>query len=146
MRAERVVRVLEQLRDWRGLPRAIRCDNGPEYTAQSVVDWCRDHGIELRYIQPGKPNQNAYTERFSRTYRNEVLDAHLFEDLTRSGRSPTPGCNATTTNARTNRSAICHRASITTSGNGKPLLTSALLDGEGCGTTSATGNLVAGSL
>jgi putative transposase len=81
LRAERVVRVLEQLRDWRGLPRAIRCDNGPEYTAQPVVDWCRDHGIELRYIQPGKPNQNAYIERFNRTYRNEVLDAHLFEDL-----------------------------------------------------------------
>ncbi len=60
LRAERVVRVLEQLKDWRGLPRAIRCDNGPEYTAQPVVDWCRDHGIELRYIQPGKPNQNAY--------------------------------------------------------------------------------------
>ena len=81
LRAERVVRALEQLKDWRGLPQAIRCDNGPEYTAQPVVDWCRDHGIELRYIQPGKPNQNAYIERFNKTYRTEVLDAHLFEDL-----------------------------------------------------------------
>lgn len=81
LRAERVVRVLEQLKDWRGLPQAIRCDNGPEYTAQPVVDWCRTNGIELRYIQPGKPNQNAYIERFNRTYRTEVLDAHLFEDL-----------------------------------------------------------------
>jgi putative transposase len=81
LRAERVIRVLEQLRDWRGLPQAIRCDNGPEYTAQPVMDWCQAHGIELRYIQPGKPNQNAYIERFNKTYRTEVLDAHLFEDL-----------------------------------------------------------------
>ncbi|PJK14166.1 hypothetical protein CO613_07195 [Lysobacteraceae bacterium NML07-0707] len=57
--AERVIRALEQLKQWRGLPKAIRCDNGPEYTAQSLVDWCRKHHIELRYIQPGKPNQNA---------------------------------------------------------------------------------------
>lgn len=81
LRAERVVRVLEQLKEWRGLPQAIRCDNGPEYTAQSVVDWCHQHGVELRYIQPGKPNQNAYIERFNKSYRTEVLDAHLFEDL-----------------------------------------------------------------
>lgn len=81
LRAERVIRVLEQLREWRGLPQAIRCDNGPEYTAQPVVDWCQEQGIELRYIQPGKPNQNAYIERFNKTYRTEVLDAHLFQDL-----------------------------------------------------------------
>lgn len=79
--AERVIRSLEQLRDWRGLPKAIRCDNGPEYRAQVLVDWCREHRVELRYIQPGKPNQNAYIERFNKTYRTEVLDAHLFEDL-----------------------------------------------------------------
>lgn len=81
LRAERVVRVLEQLKECRGLPQAIRCDNGPEYTAQPVVDWCQAHGVELRYIQPGKPNQNAYIERFNKTYRTEVLNAHLFEDL-----------------------------------------------------------------
>jgi putative transposase len=63
------------------LPHAIRCDNGPELTAQTLVDWCHAHAIQLRYIQPGKPNQNAYIERFNRTYRNEVLDAHLFDDL-----------------------------------------------------------------
>lgn len=52
--AERVIRTLEQLREWRGLPKAIRCDNGPEYTC--LVDWCCKHHVELRYIQPGKPN------------------------------------------------------------------------------------------
>lgn len=73
--------MLEQLKEWRGLPRAIRCDNGPEYTAQALVDWCQAHRVELRYIQPGKPNQNAYIERFNKTYRAEVLDAYVFEDL-----------------------------------------------------------------
>jgi putative transposase len=81
LRTERVIRVLEQLKEWRGLPRAIRCDNGPEYTAQTLVDWCQVHHVELRYIQPGKPNQNAYIERFNKTYREEVLDAYVFEDL-----------------------------------------------------------------
>lgn len=81
LRAERVIRVLEQLRQWRGLPQAIRCDNGPEYTAQVLIDWCQQHRIALRYIQPGKPNQNAYIERFNKTYRTEVLNAYLFDDL-----------------------------------------------------------------
>jgi len=79
--SERVVRVFEQLRQWRELPQAIRCDNGPEFIAQALVDWCRQHTVELRHIQPGKPNQNAYIERFNRTYRSEVLDAHVFDDL-----------------------------------------------------------------
>jgi putative transposase len=77
----RVVRALEALASWRGYPAAIRCDNGPELLAQVFVDWCAEHGIEPRYIQPGKPNQNAFVERFNRTYRTEVLDAYLFESL-----------------------------------------------------------------
>jgi putative transposase len=79
--AERVVRVMEQIKEWRGVPKAIRCDNGPELTAETFVDWCRSNEIEIRYIQPGKPNQNAFIERFNRSFRNEVLNAHLFEDL-----------------------------------------------------------------
>ena len=78
---ERVVRVLERLKVWRGLPKAIRCDNGPELISQVFVDWCEDQGIEIRYIQPGKPNQNAFIERFNRTYREEVLSSYLFENL-----------------------------------------------------------------
>lgn len=78
---ERVVRVLERLIAWRGAPQAIRCDNGPELISQAVVDFCRDRGIALRYIQPGKPNQNAFIERFNKTYRDEVLDGYLFADL-----------------------------------------------------------------
>jgi putative transposase len=80
--AARVVRVLEQLIEMHGRPRAIRCDNGPELTAAVFVEWCeQEPKIEIRYIQPGKPNQNAFIERFNRTYRSEVLDAYLFESV-----------------------------------------------------------------
>lgn len=77
----RVIRTLQQLVELRGKPTAIRCDNGPEFCAQSLIDWCEEQGIELRYIQPGKPNQNAFIERFNKSYRDEVLDAHLFSTL-----------------------------------------------------------------
>lgn len=79
--ALRVVRTLDELLMWRGRPEAIRCDNGPEILARVFVEWCARHDIAIRYIQPGKPNQNPFIERFNRTYRNEVLDAYLFEDL-----------------------------------------------------------------
>ena len=72
---------MEQLKGWRGLPRAIRLDNGPELCAEAFVQWCRLNAVELRYIQPGKPNQNGLIERFNRTYREEVLNCYLFEDL-----------------------------------------------------------------
>jgi putative transposase len=78
---DRIVRVLERVCTWRGAPQAIRCDNGPELTSQVFVDWCARMGIAIRYIQPGKPNQNAFIERFNRTYREEVLNSYLFEDL-----------------------------------------------------------------
>lgn len=72
---------MKQLIDLHGRPSAVRLDNGPELTAETFVDWCRRHGIELRYIQPGKPDQNAYIERFNRSYRDEVLSAYVFESL-----------------------------------------------------------------
>ena len=77
----RVIRVLEQLSQWRHLPRQLRVDNGPEMISNSLISWCREHNIELVHIQPGKPTQNAFIERFNRTFRNEVLDAHIFESL-----------------------------------------------------------------
>lgn len=77
----RVIRSLEQIIEWRGKPAALRCDNGPEYIAQSLVDWANKRQITLLYIQPGKPTQNAYVERFNRTVRHEWLDMHLFESV-----------------------------------------------------------------
>lgn len=77
----RVIRSLEQVIEWRGKPAAIRLDNGPEYIAQSLIDWANDRQITLLYIQPGKPTQNAYIERFNRTVRHEWLDLNLFESV-----------------------------------------------------------------
>lgn len=77
----RVIRVLEQLEEIHGLPEAIRLDNGPELRAAVFTEWCESKRIELKYIQPGKPQQNAFIERFNRTYRHEVLNAYLFDDL-----------------------------------------------------------------
>jgi len=79
--SQRVIRALEQVIEWRGKPAAIRCDNGPEYISQTLVDWANDNKITLLYIQPGKPNQNAYIERFNRTARHEWLDMHLFDTV-----------------------------------------------------------------
>lgn len=79
--AARVIRVLEQVVSWRGQPQAIRLDNGPEFLADRFVTWCAERAIQLRYIQPGKPDQNALIERYNRTYRTEVLNAYVFESL-----------------------------------------------------------------
>lgn len=80
--AARVVRVMNELIECYGKPRAIRLDNGAELTAQIFVDWAEENEIQLRFIQPGKPNQNAFIERFNKSYREEVLDANLFNTLT----------------------------------------------------------------
>src|SRR5688572_32319549 len=79
--AARVIRFLEQLIKIYGKPAAIRCDNGPELTSYAFTDWCKGKDIALRFIQPGKPNQNAFVERFNRTCRNEVLDAYIFDSI-----------------------------------------------------------------
>lgn len=77
----RVVRCLEQIIEWRGKPAAIRLDNGPEYISQTLIEWANKQQITLMYIQPGKPTQNAYIERFNRTVRHEWLDLHLFDSV-----------------------------------------------------------------
>jgi putative transposase len=79
--AQRVVRLLDQLSELYGKPLSIRCDNGPEFLSQHFVDWCRMHQINILYTQPGKPTQNAFIERFNGSYRREVLDVYLFENL-----------------------------------------------------------------
>jgi putative transposase len=79
--AERVVRVLENLLLWRATPTQIRMDNGPELISHRLESWAKEKHIDLIHIQPGKPAQNAYIERFNRTFREEVLDAYLFDTL-----------------------------------------------------------------
>ncbi len=79
--SSRVIRSLEQIIEWRGKPAALRCDNGPEYISYELRSWANKNQITLLYIQPGKPTQNAYIERFNRTARQEWLEIHLFESI-----------------------------------------------------------------
>ena len=79
--SERVIRSLEQIIEWRGKPSAIRCDNGPEYVSERLQTWAKIQGIEIHYIQPGKPQQNAYIERYNRTVRYDWLNQFLFQGI-----------------------------------------------------------------
>jgi putative transposase len=77
----RVIRSLNQIIEWRGKPQIIRVDNGPEYISGKLREWAENRNIQIRYIQPGKPQQNAYIERYNRTVRHEWLDQHIIESI-----------------------------------------------------------------
>ena len=79
--SKRVIRTLNRIIEQRGVPKTIRTDNGPEFTSNEFELWCKELGIQLQFIQPGKPMQNGYVERFNRLYREAILDAYLFFDL-----------------------------------------------------------------
>lgn len=79
--AERVIRSLNQIIEWRGKPLVIRVDNGPEYVSGKLMEWAENQGIALNYIQPGKPQQNAYVERYNRTVRHEWLDQYIIDTI-----------------------------------------------------------------
>ena len=77
----RVIRSLERIIEWRGQPKVIRCDNGPEYISHALLAWAEKRGIRIEHIQPGKPQQNAYVERYNRTVRYGWLNQQLFESI-----------------------------------------------------------------
>lgn len=80
--AGRVVRVLDRITEERGsYSEKLRMDNGPEFIGSAMAAWSEAHAVCLEFIQPGKPTQNSYVERFNRTYRTEVLDLYVFNSL-----------------------------------------------------------------
>jgi putative transposase len=78
---ERLTRILDTLRISRGLPEVIRTDNGKEFCGRAMLSWCHGHGVKLRLIEPGKPNQNAYIESFNGRFRDECLNENWFTGL-----------------------------------------------------------------
>jgi putative transposase len=76
-----VTRILDQAATFRGYPRIVRTDNGPEFTSRAFMGWCQLHGIEHLLIEPGKPMQNGYIESFNGKFRDECLNDHWFTSL-----------------------------------------------------------------
>jgi len=79
--ADRVIRALNRIIEWRGKPAAIRSDNGPEYISHQLAAWSEKHKITLLFIQPGNPQQNAYVERYNRTVRYDWLNQYIFTTI-----------------------------------------------------------------
>ena len=79
--SSRVVEMIKRVIEWRGKPQEIRSDNGTEFIAKAFEGFCENSGIMHVRIQKGKPNQNGFIERFNRTYREDVLDANIFENI-----------------------------------------------------------------
>ncbi len=79
--AEKVIMILKCVVEQRGLPKQIRVDNGPEFLSKAFIGWCNQNNIIIKYIQPGKPMQNAYIERLNRLFREDVLNAYLFDTI-----------------------------------------------------------------
>src|SRR3989338_1150227 len=76
-----VSQVLDRLKQSRGLPKAIVCDNGTEFTSRVMDQWAFANKVQLKFIQPGKPNQNAYCESFNARLRDECLNTQWFSNL-----------------------------------------------------------------
>ena len=79
--SQKVTESLRRIIQWRGKPESIRSDNGTEFTAKAFEGFCNEFGIQHIRTQKGKPMQNGYIERFNRTYREDVLDMYLFDNL-----------------------------------------------------------------
>lgn len=77
----RVVRVLDRLIAERGRPRQIVLDNGPELTSRVLDHWAYQQQVQLQFIDPGKPIQNAFIESFNGRFRDECLNVHWFTSL-----------------------------------------------------------------
>ena len=83
--AKVLIEVLNKLVQWRGRPKYIRCDNGPEFISHKLQEWAvkdeKHSAVELKFIQPGKPTQNGIIERLNGTLRKECLNLEWFESM-----------------------------------------------------------------
>jgi putative transposase len=82
LRGDDVVRTLNEIRQQRGVPRLLFCDNGSEFTSQVMDLWAYHNQVKIDFSRPGKPTDNAYVESFNGTFRAECLDVHWFASLT----------------------------------------------------------------
>lgn len=76
-----VARFLDELKEFRSLPKSIVCDNGTEFTSKAMFFWSKESGVRLSFIQPGKPTRNAFVESLNGKFRNECLNQHWFRSL-----------------------------------------------------------------
>ena len=86
LRGEDVVRVLNRVKQQRGVPKFLFCDNGSEFTSQAMDLWAYQNGMKIDFSRPGKPTDNAFVESFNGTFRAECLNAHWFGSLAEAKR------------------------------------------------------------
>ncbi len=82
LKGEDVVKVMNQIKMHRGVPKMLFCDNGSEFTSQAMDLWAYQNGVRMAFSRPGKPTDNAFVESFNGTFRAECLDAPWFPTLT----------------------------------------------------------------
>lgn len=79
--SERIIRVFERIKGARGLPAQLVCDNGSEFTSRAFLAWSQQNNLDVRYIRPGKPTENAFVESYNGKLRDECLNQHWFYNL-----------------------------------------------------------------
>ena len=122
--AARVIRVPDRIAAWRGYPTKMCMDNGPEFVSAQPAGWAEQRGVELEFIQPGKPAQNSYVERFNRTFREEEISNSMFSvGWARFALSWTHGRKNTMNKDPMNRWAISHQRSLLPNMPGTPVWT-----------------------
>ena len=76
-----MVRTLNRMKQERGVPKVLFCDNGSEFTSQAMDLWAYQNGMKIDFSRPRKPTDNAFVESFNGTFRSECLNVHWFMNL-----------------------------------------------------------------
>jgi putative transposase len=86
LKGDEVVRVLNRMKQQRGVPKVLFCDNGSEFTSQAMDLWAYQNGMKIYFSRPGKPTDHAFVESFNGTFRADCLNAHWFGTLVEAKR------------------------------------------------------------